>query len=220
MIPHKWEKRALVSAPMIYNCWTLYISGSLIRPVRTLVGKPAHWSHWEDLMKTVVLWIISAVTTKPSDQKVRRNRLHSSFTAKQSVCKMSGSVAQDKCAAGLTPGLKRNHSSQGLVSQSWVRASRHQGLLALRSPQGLSWGDGYNAFSLSSPLVKHFVIGMKPKRTEQLGLKIHFNSSVHCYLYRVFCNQRRRVLNREEARAEQVRGADQQLRTGIGHTCQ
>lgn len=49
-----------------------------------------------------------------------------------SVCKMSGSVAQNKCAADLTPGLTRNHFSQGLVSLSWVRAtvtSRHQGCL-------------------------------------------------------------------------------------------
>lgn len=97
-------------------------------------------------MKTVVVvfWRISAVTTKPSD--VRRNRLHSSFAPKQSVCKMSGSAARDKCAVGLTHGLTRNHSSQGLVSQSRVRAiitSRHQALLALRSLQGLSWGGGW-----------------------------------------------------------------------------
>lgn len=95
-----------------------------------------------------------------------------SFAAKQSVCKMSGSAVRDKCAVGLTPGLTRNHSFQGLVSQSRVRAtvtSKHQGRRALRSPQSLFWGDGDSAFSLSSPPVKPFVLGKpKPKRLTKI----------------------------------------------------
>lgn len=171
-------------------------------------------------MKTVVFWRISAVITKPSD--VRRNRLHSSFAPKQSVCKMSESATRDKCAAGLTPGLTRNHSSQGLVSQSQVRAtvtSRHQWLLALRSPQGLSWGDGDNAFCLSSPPVKHFVTGMKPKNgrknicQDSLGWK---STLIHQFI--VIDIESSAVWGEgwgwqwgSKARAERVSEADQQL---------
>lgn len=167
-------------------------------------------------MKTAGFWRISAVTTKPS--VVRRNGLHSSFAPKQSVCKMSGSAARDKCAVGLTSGLTRNYSSQGLVSQSRVTAtitSRHQGLLALRSPQGLSLGGGDNAFSLSSPPVKHFVIGMKPKKWEkkylsgQLGLKILLNYSE--YLCRSSAIRGERWRDREEARTQRASEAHQQL---------
>lgn len=119
----------------------------------------------EDLL---FFWRMSAFTTKPSD--IRRNRLHSSFTPKQSVCKMNESATRDKCAGGLTPGLTRNHSSQGLLSRSRIRATvtrRHQGVLALRSPQGLSCGEGDNTFSNSSLPIKHFVIGMKPKNVRK-----------------------------------------------------
>lgn len=141
-----------------YNCWTLYMCGSLVIAVRTLVGRKTRCFFWR----------MSAFTTKPSD--VRRNRLHSSFAPKQSVCKMNESAARDKCAGGLTPGLTRNHSSQGLVSQSRIRATvtrRHQGVLALRSPQGLSCGEGDNTFSNSSLPIKHFVIGKKPKNVRK-----------------------------------------------------
>lgn len=232
MIPLKWERMALVTPLKIYSCWTLYNSGSLIRPLRTLVGRKTCWLEPLGGLNENCCFLENICSHHKAKWCQKEQTAFILRSKAKCLWNEWVSDARQMCCGSDPWAYKKSFFPRAGVTVTG-QGHRHQqtpgaacSSLTSRSLLG-GWGQCF--LSVISTR-QAFCYWNETKKWEkkylsgQLGLKIHFNSSVHCYLYRVFCSLRRRVGGAIRKQSQSWAGqwgwsAAQCTRIGVSNTC-